>query len=211
MDDQCQRTPGLQHVVDGLRHQAFVGPVERLAECHQPGRPGRDRGQILGQTLDPPDVRDCLFLGRPAALRKHAGIWVQTGRLLEQVSKADSEHAWAAADVQEPAAPVQTRLLRQDGLKLRRVRRAAVAIVGSGAEVDGGSYGTAPVTPDRQLSPVADLQDPPNPQGKSDQLERHRSDPLCEPHVKTPTLAAFDWNGQNSLQCTDSGGWRRVA
>ncbi len=111
--------PGLQHVVDGLRHWAFVGPVERLAECHQPVRPWCDRGQVLGQTLDPPDVHDCLFLGRAAALRKHAGIRVQTDRLLEQVSKADGERAWAAADIQEPAVSVQTCLLRQDGLELR--------------------------------------------------------------------------------------------
>jgi hypothetical protein len=93
--------------------------VEGLAECHQPVRPWRDRGQVLGQTLDPPDVHDCLFLGREAALREHVGIRVQTDHLLEQASKADGEHAWAAAGIRKPAVPVQTHLLRQDDLQLR--------------------------------------------------------------------------------------------
>jgi hypothetical protein len=51
----------------------------------------------------------CAFFGRAAALREDAGIGVQTDHLLEQVSKADGQHAGAAADIQKPAAPVQTR------------------------------------------------------------------------------------------------------
>jgi len=119
VDDQCQRTAGLQHVVDRLGHVLLVGPVEGLAEGHQPVRPWRDRGQLLGQALDPPDLHDSLFLGCPAALRKHAGVRVQTHRLREQMSEADGKHARAAADIQQPAVPIQTHLLRQYGLELR--------------------------------------------------------------------------------------------
>jgi hypothetical protein len=60
-----------------------------------------------------------LFLGCTAALRKHAGVRVQADRLPKQMSEADGEHARAAAGIQKPTVPIQTRLLRQDGLKLR--------------------------------------------------------------------------------------------
>ena len=119
MDDQCQRTAGLQHVADGLGHLLLVGPVEGLAERHQPVRPWRDRGQVLGQALDPPDVHDSLFLGCAATLRKHASVRVQADRLIEQMSEADGKHARTAAGIQKPAVPIQTRLVRQDGLELR--------------------------------------------------------------------------------------------
>jgi len=119
VDDQCQRTAGLQHVVDRLGHPLLVGPVEGLAEGHQPVRPWRDRGQVLGQALDPPDVHDSFLRGSATALREHAGVRVQTHRPREQMSEADGKHARAAADIQKPPVPVQTRLLRQDGLELR--------------------------------------------------------------------------------------------
>jgi hypothetical protein len=119
VDDEYQRTAGLQHVVDGLGHSLLLGPVEGLAEGHQPVRPGRDRGQVLGQALDPPDVHDPSFLGCTTAFRKHAGVRVQTDRLPEQRSEADGKHARAAADIQKPAVPIQARLLCQDGLEVR--------------------------------------------------------------------------------------------
>jgi hypothetical protein len=118
VDDQCQRTAGLQHVVDRLGRPLLVGPVEGLAEGHQPVRPRRGRGQVLGQALDPPDVHDCFFLGCAAALREHADVRVQTDRLPEQMSEADDKQARAAADIQKPAVSTQTRLLRQDSLQL---------------------------------------------------------------------------------------------
>jgi hypothetical protein len=117
VDDECQRTAGLQHVVDRLGHLLLVGPVEGLAEGHQPVWSWRGRRQVLGQALNPPDVHDSFFLGCATALRKHAGVRVQTHRLREQVSEADSQHARAASDIQEPAVPVETRLMHQDGLE----------------------------------------------------------------------------------------------
>ena len=119
MDDECQRTAGLQHVVDRLGHLLLVCPVEGLPEGHQPVRPWRDRGQVFGQALGPPDVHDSVFLGCATALRKHAGVRVQTHRLREQMSEADGKHARAAADIQKPALPVESRLVRQEGLELR--------------------------------------------------------------------------------------------
>jgi hypothetical protein len=119
VDDKCQRTVGLQHVVDGLGHWLLVGPVEGLAEGHQPVRPWRDRGQVLGQTLHPPDVHYFLFPGCATALRKHAGVRVQADRAGEQMSEADGKHARAAAGIQKLAVPIETRLLRQHGLELR--------------------------------------------------------------------------------------------
>ena len=83
-----------------------------------PGLVAWDSGQVLGQALDPPDVRDFLFPGRATALREHVGIRVQADRLREQMSEADSKHAGAAAGIQKPAVPVQARLLGQDGLEL---------------------------------------------------------------------------------------------
>jgi hypothetical protein len=40
-------------------------------------------------------------------------------RLLEQMSQTNGQHARATADIQKPALPIQTSLLRQDGLELR--------------------------------------------------------------------------------------------
>jgi hypothetical protein len=54
-----------------------------------------------------------------AACRKYAGVRVQTNRLPEQMSKADVKHARAAVGIRKPTVPIQTRLLRQDGLELR--------------------------------------------------------------------------------------------
>jgi hypothetical protein len=44
---------------------------------------------------------------------------VHADRLLEQMSETDGKHARAAAYVQKPAVPIQTRLPRQDGLELK--------------------------------------------------------------------------------------------
>jgi hypothetical protein len=118
VDDECQRTAGLQHVVDGLGYSLLVGPVEGLAESHQLVRSWRDRGQVLGQALDPPDVHDSVLLGCAAALHKLPGVRVQADRLLEQMSEADGQHARAAAGIQKPAVPIQARLLGQDNLEL---------------------------------------------------------------------------------------------
>jgi hypothetical protein len=103
VDDECQRTTRLQHVVNRLGHLLLFGPLEGLAEGHQPVRPWRDRGQVLGQPLDPPDVPDSFPLGCATALRKHAGVRVQTHHLREQMSEADGKHARAAADIQKRA------------------------------------------------------------------------------------------------------------
>jgi hypothetical protein len=46
----------------------------------------RDRGQVLGQALDPLDVHDSFFLGCATALREHAGVRIQTDRPREQIS-----------------------------------------------------------------------------------------------------------------------------
>jgi hypothetical protein len=119
VDDEGQRTAGLQHVVNRLGHVLLVGPVEGLAEGHQPVRPGRDRGQVFGQALNPPDVHHSLLLGGATALRQHAGIRVQADRLGEQRGEADGEHARAATAVQKPAVPVQTRLAGQEGFEFR--------------------------------------------------------------------------------------------
>jgi hypothetical protein len=35
------------------------------------------------------------------------------------MSEADDKHARAAADIQKPAVPIETGLLRQDGFKFR--------------------------------------------------------------------------------------------
>ena len=51
--------------------------------------------------------------------RGSAGVRVQTDRLREQMSEADGKHARAAADIQKPAVPFETRRLRQDGIELR--------------------------------------------------------------------------------------------
>ena len=89
-----------------------------MAEGHQLVRPPRDSGQVLGQALDPPDAHDSLFPGGTAALRKHAGVRVQADRLLKEMGETDGKHARTAAGVQQPAGPVETRLVRQDGFEL---------------------------------------------------------------------------------------------
>jgi len=90
--------------------------VEGQAEGHQPVRRWRDRGQVLGYALDPPDVRDSLILRCAAALRKHLGVRVKADRLPEQMSEPDGKDARAAADIQKPARSVETRLSGENSL-----------------------------------------------------------------------------------------------
>ena len=136
--DEGQRTAGLQHVVHGLGHSLLVCPVEGLTEGRRPVRPWRDRGQVLGQALDPPDVQDSLFLGCAAALRKHAGVGVQArppartdergGRVSTPATPHGPQHA---------AVPIESRSPASGRPRALHVRGAAVAIVGSRAEIDG--------------------------------------------------------------------------
>jgi hypothetical protein len=53
------------------------------------------------------------------ALREHPGVRVQTHRLLEQMGETYGKHARAAAGIQKPTVPIETRLLRQDSFELR--------------------------------------------------------------------------------------------
>ena len=93
--------------------------------------------QVLGQALHPPDVHDSSSPGSATTLRQHPRVRAQTDRLHEQMSQADGEHARAASDIQKPAIPTQTRLLRQEHLQLRRVPGAAVTVAGSRTEAGG--------------------------------------------------------------------------
>ena len=117
VDDQGQRATRFEQVVDGLGHPLLVGPVEGLTEGDQPVRTRRDRGQVLSQAPDPPNVRDAAFVSGAGALGQHAGVRVQADHRPEQVSQADGEHARAAAGVQQAAAPIQTQLPGQDGFQ----------------------------------------------------------------------------------------------
>ena len=76
-------------------------------------------------------------LGRdPAAFGEHRRIGVEADRVLEEMREPDGEDAGAAAAVEEPPPSVQTELLGEHGLELRRVRRPAAPVVGGGALVD---------------------------------------------------------------------------
>ncbi len=76
-----------------------------------------------------------------------------------------------------------------------------------------GSYGTAPVSPDRQPSPWRTSKIHRIRKVSLTKFERHRSDPLCEPHVKTRAFAAFDWSGHWAMVDLVPHRWqpRRVA
>jgi hypothetical protein len=91
VDDQGQGATGLEQVVDGLGGCLFVGPVEGLAEGDQLVWSWCDAGQVLGQALDPADVRYGPVGGGAAAFGEHGGVRVQAGGLGEQVSEADGQ------------------------------------------------------------------------------------------------------------------------
>lgn len=85
--------------------------------------------EVLGQGLDPADVRDAPFLDGPATFGEHRRVGVEADRLLEQVGESDGEDAGAAAAVEEPPAPVQTQFLGENGLELRRIGGSTAPVV----------------------------------------------------------------------------------
>jgi hypothetical protein len=119
VDDECRRTAGLQHVVDGLGHWLLGGSAERLALGHQActalarpragPQPGHEPHRMLLALFSSASRPPSASLPRRGPDRPSA--------------RADAKRAvstpWAAAEIREPAVPVHTRLLPQDGLELR--------------------------------------------------------------------------------------------
>jgi hypothetical protein len=78
-----------------------------VCASHQPIRSWRGGGQVLGQSLGPPDVADPLCLGGATALGKHLRVWVKADHLLEELGEADGKDPGAAAGIQKPTAPIE--------------------------------------------------------------------------------------------------------
>jgi hypothetical protein len=112
--------------------------VEGLAEGDQPVGARRGAGQLLGQRLDPADVRDPALHRDPPAHGEHRRIGVEPDHLLEQMGEPHREDAGATAGVEEPPAAVQRQLPLQQSLEARRVWRSAAPIMDGRAGVDRG-------------------------------------------------------------------------
>jgi hypothetical protein len=82
--DQSQSAARLQHVVDGLGHALFVGPVEGLAEGDEPVRARRGLGELLGEGADPRDVSHVGFQSGRASFGQHVRIRVQANDVGEE-------------------------------------------------------------------------------------------------------------------------------
>jgi hypothetical protein len=112
-----RRTSDLQaHSPEGTLRSI---PYQSGAPTSQDSRSATLRGQFARAGPWTHRMFMMLFLGCATAFGKHAGVRVQTDRPREQMSEADGKHARAAAGIQKPAVPIQTRLLRQDGLEFR--------------------------------------------------------------------------------------------
>jgi hypothetical protein len=95
-------------------------------------------GKVLGEGLDPADIRDAPFVGGSTTFSEHGRVGVEADRLLEQMGEPDGEDAWPATSIEEPAGPIQIQFLAENSLELRRVGRSTAPVVGSGALVDRG-------------------------------------------------------------------------
>jgi len=71
---RAQRTARLEDVVDGFGDALAIGPLERLAECHQPEDPETELGDVFCKCLDPSDVVDPGLTRAPFALGEHVHI-----------------------------------------------------------------------------------------------------------------------------------------
>ena len=116
--DQSQGTTGLEHVVHHLGDAGLVRPVEGLAERHQPKGARCGRRKLLGQRLDPVDVRDAPFVGEATSLGEHCRIGIETDRFLEEVGEPEREDAGPAAAVEEPSRSVQAELRGENCFEL---------------------------------------------------------------------------------------------
>jgi hypothetical protein len=96
----------------------FVCPVKRLAERNHAVRARCRPREILGEGLDPADVRDASLAGGSATFGEHCRIGVEADRVLEQVGESDGEDPGPAATVEESSGSIKVELGGQDSLEL---------------------------------------------------------------------------------------------
>lgn len=90
-----------EHVEHRLGHPFPVGPVERLAEGHQPERAKVEFRDLLRQGLDPLDIGYPSLSGVASRLGKHVDIGVQANDLADKRGEFDAKHTGTAADVEQ--------------------------------------------------------------------------------------------------------------
>jgi hypothetical protein len=90
-------------------------------DVHARGKPVEQGRQavfeLAGQGGQPPGRHRWLTViefGGIIVVAFTLAVGVQADRLVNEMSEADGEHARTAAGIQQPAGPVQTRLLGQD-------------------------------------------------------------------------------------------------
>ena len=134
--DEGERTARFEDVVDGFGDGHLVGPLERLAERHEPERPEIERRDCFRDRLDPADVVDARFARATCALGEHVGIGIEADRLLERWRELDREDAGPASDVEQPSGSVEAHFVGQRRDELTRIRRTAGGVVTSVPSVD---------------------------------------------------------------------------
>jgi hypothetical protein len=111
--DEGERPARLEEVVDGFGDAHLVGPLERLAERHEPERPEIELGDVFGQRLNPIDVVDPGPARATCALGEHVGVGIEADRLVERWRELDRQDAGPASDVEQPPGSVETHFVGQ--------------------------------------------------------------------------------------------------
>lgn len=124
--------------MDGFSGAEPVGAMERLAECRDPYGRERQPREVLDGGLDEVDRPRPRRRRVSASLGEHVRIRLEQRHVLEQRGELDPDCAGAAADVEEPARPVETQLAGQHLPEPRGVRRPPLEVVPRGTAELGG-------------------------------------------------------------------------
>jgi len=124
-----ERAAGHQHLPHGGGDEVAVGPVEGVAERHDPefAKAGR---QVFGTGANPAHVRHPAVKSPPLGLRQHVFIRVDADRLAEERGQGECQDARPAAHIEQPALSVQAEGGGQRFGEAGGIRKPSALVIG---------------------------------------------------------------------------------
>ena len=93
----------------------------------------RGPGSSSARRLEPTGVGDPFLRGSSLGLSHHAGIWVESDDVLEEMGEIQSDGAGPATDVEEPPTTIEMEVLGESTGQGRGIWFATLSVVGGGA------------------------------------------------------------------------------